>query len=340
MTSSPATPKRESPADARGRIHARLFDSDESDRRLSWEELFATKPTDRQLLWIDITGDVAPDDAERLSEHFSLGRRTRAALEAEVRQPALRLHGPYLHVRIAAEPDAQDPESAAWLDVIAAPNVTISQHRDDIGFMRDVDDRIHRDTALGILSSTEFLAAIIDAAITSYHGVVDTIEDDVDELDAQALRGERKELLGDLVRARRRIARLRRLLADHRSVFASLSSPEVTKFIDDPDTAALLQSVSTRFDGALGAVEDSREALLGSFDVFMSRTAQRTNEVMKALTLATVLLLPGSLIAGLLGMNVVVPLGKDDPFSFWLVVVAIGLLAVAIVAIARARRWL
>ena len=48
----------------------------------------------------------------------------------------------------------------------------------------------------------------------------------------------------------------------------------------------------------------------------MTRTAQRTNDVVKVLTFATILLLPGSLVAGLLGMNVVVPLGKDDPLSF------------------------
>ena len=341
MSSSSAQPERNAPYDAGERVHARLFDSDQSDRRLSWDELLTIEPTDRQLLWIDITGDVDAEGAERLAERFSLGQRSRRALEAEVAEPTLRLQGPYLHARVAAEPDAENPSAAAWLDLIAAPNVTISQHRGEIGFMADVDDRIRGDTALGILSSVEFFAAILDAAITSYHHVVDAIEDHVDRLDAQALRGEKPEvLLGDLVKARRRIARLRRLLADHRTVFASLSSPEVAKFVDDPDAGALLQSVSNRFDGALGAVEDSREALLGSFDVFMSRTAQRTNEVMKVLTLVTVLLLPGSMIAGLLGMNVVVPLGKDDPMSFWFVVVAIGALALVIVLAARARRWL
>ena len=345
--SSPSSPSEPSasehiaPYDAHERVHARLFDSDRSDRRLTWDELLSIEPTDRQLLWVDITGDVDPDEAAQLAERFSLGRRARGGLEVEVSEPMLRLQGPYLHARVAAEPDARAPSSAAWLDLIATPNVTISQPRHEIGFMADVDDRIRGDTALGILTSIEFFAAILDATITSYHRVVDAFEDDVDRLDAQALRGDdRQELLGDLVRARRRIARLRRLLADHRTVFASLSSPEVTKFVDDPETAALLQSVGNRFDGALGAVEDSREALLGSFDVFMSRTAQRTNEVMKVLTLATVLLLPGSMIAGLLGMNVVVPLGKDDPMSFWFVVIAIALLAAAIVAVARARRWL
>ena len=80
--------------------------------------------------------------------------------------------------------------------------------------------------------------------------------------------------------------------------------------------------------------------MLVAFDVLMSRTAQRTNEVMKVLTIATVLLLPGSLIAGLLGMNVVVPLGKDDPLSFWLVLAGIVLMALVIVLVARARHWL
>lgn len=341
MSSSTQPPQRPAPYDPQETIHARLFESDRPDRRLTWAELLSIEPTDRQLLWIDITGDVESDRAEELAERFSLGRRTRRGLESQVAEPALRLQGQYLHARVAAEPEADDPASAAWLDLIALPNVAISQHRAEIAFMGDVDDRITGDTALGILSSIEFLAAILDASITSYHRVVDAIEDDVDQLDAQALGGDdRKELLGDLVKARRRISRLRRLLADHRTVFASLSSPEVTKFVDDPETAALLQSVSSRFDGALGAVEDSRDALLGSFDVFMSRTARRTNEVMKVLTLATVLLLPGSMIAGLLGMNVVVPLGKDDPMSFWTVVIAIGVLATAIVAFARIRHWL
>ena len=72
----------------------------------------------------------------------------------------------------------------------------------------------------------------------------------------------------------------------------------------------------------------------------MTRTAQRTNDTMKVLALATVLLLPGSLIAGLLGMNVTVPLAQDNPMSFWIVVVAIAVLATVVLLFARARRWI
>jgi Mg2+ and Co2+ transporter CorA len=114
----------------------------------------------------------------------------------------------------------------------------------------------------------------------------------------------------------------------------------MASLVDDEAGAAALGAVGKRFDDAIAAVEDSREALIGSFDVFMTRTAQRTNDIMKILAMTTVLLLPGSLIAGLLGMNVSIPLDKDNPLSFWIVIVGVLALAVVIVVFARVRRWL
>jgi Mg2+ and Co2+ transporter CorA len=325
-----------------GGIRARLFDADNPDQRLDRARLFEHRPTERQLLWIDITGDASPEDVRRLAERFELRRSTRAALERTDRDPYVSLHRDYLHVRVAADPSDRNPADTPWLDVIAGPNVVVTEHQREIPFLADLDARIQRDAAAGILSSTAFFTAIVDAAITSYHAAVDAIEDDVDRLDADSLRAgqDRDDLLHDLVRCRRRIARLRRVLADHRGVFTALASPEIGRLLEDDDAASMLQGLSSRFDGAMGAVEDARDALLGSFDVYMSRTAQRTNEVMKALTLATVLLLPGSMIAGLLGMNVIVPLDKDNPMSFWLVIGSIIVLAVVILGVARARRWL
>jgi magnesium transporter len=322
-------------------IRTRLFEADRADGLLGTEDVFAMRPTDRQLLWIDATGEVDAETTRRLAEQFGLRPRTARDLQRTEQEPGVALHRDYLHVRVAAEPSHDDPADTGWLDLIAAPNVILSQHDRPIGFLDDIDHRIKGDAASGTLSSVAFLTVLVDGAITSYHRAVDAIEEDVDRLDSQSLRANgRGDLLGDLVRCRRRIARLRQLMANHRTVFTALAAPDVGKLVEDPDATAMLQGLSARYEGALAAVEASRDALLGSFDVFMSRTAQRTNEVMKVLTLATVLLLPGSLIAGLLGMNVVVPLSKDDPSSFWLVLIAIGILAFAIVLVARARRWL
>ena len=219
--------------------------------------------------------------------------------------------------------------------------MVITSHRKPIKFLDDMDDRIETDTTFGLLDASTFITSLLGAAVTSYFTAVDAIEDDVDVLDSKSLRDDgRHQLLDDLVVVRRRIARLRRVLTDHRQLFASLAGAELATLTDNPDSAPAFKAVAERFDSAIGAVEDSREVLIGSFDVYMTRTAQRTNDIMKVLALATVVLLPGSVVAGLLGMNVIVPLPDDNPMSFWIVVTGVVVFAVSILLIARARRWL
>lgn len=319
---------------------ARRFDADRTDQILSFDEALTVRPTERQLLWIDITGDVSPEDAAKLGDAFALEPRTRRALEKLGELPDFGIRGKYIHVRVAAEPDAANPDRAPWLDVVAGNNVVISRHTSAIRFLGGIDERIQADATFGTLGAGTFLAALLEAAITSYHRAVDAIDDDVDVLDTKSLLDPGPDLLAELVSVRHRIARLRRLLVNHRELFASLTAHDVGIVAGDPDGAAALRAVNTRFEGAVSAVEDSREVLLGSFEVYMTRTAQRTNDVVKLLTFATILLLPGSLVAGLLGMNVAVPLDKDGPLSFWYVVAGVVLFGALILIVARIRRWL
>ncbi|HEU4672264.1 MAG TPA: magnesium transporter CorA family protein [Candidatus Limnocylindrales bacterium] len=321
------------------RLRIRRFDADRNDQVLSLDEALAALPTERQLLWIDIVGELDEREAASVVDAFGLQAWARRELDVPLERPHLALHGDFVHAVLAVDPDAQQPRRAAWLGVIAGRNIVISHHVATIGFLDALAERVHDDTRLGMLNAITFVASLLDGAVTTYFRAIDAIEDDVDALDARSLRA-RGDVLGELVALRRRIARLRRLLATHRELFSLLARPDVTTLAGDEASAAALVAVSSRFENAIGAVEDSRDLLLGSFDVYMTRTAQRTNDIMKVLALATVVLLPGSLLAGLLGMNVSVPISKDDPISFWLVVGVIAAFSGLILAAARARRWL
>lgn len=330
----------ETPSNGDG-VRVRRFDADRQDQVTTLDDAIRKKPSERQLLWIDITDGLDGPALDRLVDAFKLDESTRRALETPGEMPHLAVHGGYLHVRVAVEPNDERPSQTTWLDVIGGTNVVITHHRSPIRFLDDVDERIQLDTSFGMLDAGTFMASLLGAAVTSYFAAVDAIEDEVDKLDSKSLRDDgRHHLLEELVLLRRRIARLRRILTNHRGVFAALASAETALVTDNPDSRPAFEAVAGRFDAAIGAVEDSRDVLLGSFDVYMTRTAQRTNDVMKVLALATVLLLPGSLAAGLLGMNLVAPLPEDDPMSFWYVVAAVALLAVVVLVVARARRWL
>ncbi len=323
-----------------GTITIRLFDADRTDKTLDLDEALGGKVGDRQLLWIDVDGMPDAATATAIAERLALRPLTRGLLgDGGSAGAHLALHGDYLHIRVATEADHDPSESPCWLDLIAAGNVVVTWHAEPVAILRDIDDRIEADATIGELDAAAFVASAVNSAVTSYFRSVDEIEEVVDKLDAVALAGDPdRDLLADLVAIRRRISRLRRVLSGQREVFAAFATPDFRTVVGDD--AEAFAGVASRFEGALQSVENSRDLLLGSFDVFMTRTSQRTNDTMKILTLVTVLLLPGALIAGLLGMNVTVPLSQDNPMSFWVVVVVIAILATVVLLAARARRWI
>ena len=68
-------------------------------------------------------------------------------------------------------------------------------------------------------------------------------------------------------------------------------------------------------------------------------TGQRTNEIVKIFTLASVLILPGTLIAGVMGMNFRLGVFETAAY-FWVVIAAMLALAVVTLAAARMRDWI
>ena len=60
---------------------------------------------------------------------------------------------------------------------------------------------------------------------------------------------------------------------------------------------------------------------------------------MKVLTLVSVLILPGTLLAGVMGMNFKLGLFTEDVY-FWVVISAIVLVAIVTLVVARMRDWI
>jgi magnesium transporter len=324
---------------ARG-VRIRLFDADRTDRVLTFQDALAAKVTERQLLWIDVEGELGDAERTALVERFELDADTDRDLAETGRRPRAQLHGKHFHLRVAAEPDAEDLGKVHWLDIVAGPNVVISRHPEPLAFLDVMNERIASDASIGELDSAEFVAAVLDSIVTTYHSAVDQLEDELDEIDARALSQHgTSDLFSRLVGIRRRIGRLRRVFAAHREVFAALGRPDFGRGMASADPA-VFTAVAARFEGAILSLESTRDVVLGSFDILMTRTAQWTNDVMRVLTLATVLALPATITAGFLGMNLITPMPNDDPAAFWQVLGIVLVLEVAMLVLARLRGWI
>jgi len=207
--------------------------------------------------------------------------------------------------------------------------------------LEELRERAEGGGEVGALDAPSVVAAILEWVVTGYFRAFETVESELEELDARVMADAPKDVsdeLARLVELRRSIGTLRRALAPHREVVVALAHPELDA-LSTEDSAEKFAALEGRLTEALDVARDTKDSTFGSFDLLVARIGQRTNDIMKVLTLVTVVLLPSTVLAGIMGMNFQVGL-FDDVWVFWLVVAAMLTIAMVVLSVARSRRWI
>jgi Mg2+ and Co2+ transporter CorA len=110
--------------------------------------------------------------------------------------------------------------------------------------------------------------------------------------------------------------------------------------ITDSGAAAFYEGLVARFERAIDEIERTRAVVVGSFELFTSRTGQQTNDLVKVLTFLTAIVGFCAAIAGLMGMNFKLAFFETGMTGFSLVTGGLVLVALISVAYARYREWI
>lgn len=316
-------------------IRALLSRADGSDAEVDLADFTSRRIKQDELLWVDAL-DPTEDEAGVVRKALKLTEQSAEAFTSVPTEPTARVLDDGVEVVVLAFGDDVGTDPIP-LQVLIGDGWVITHHDDEIGYLDEHRESVQDQRQVGRLTPVEFLASVLDWHVDAFFDVAERLEREVDELDDAALRTER-DLLDRLVAMRRRIARVRRVIAAHNEVAAELSRPDFM-----PESARhgidALAAVAKRLARAADAVANAREMLIGTFDVHMTRTAQRTNDTMRVLTLVSVILLPSVVLAGVMGMNFEVGV-FENPNLFWVVIGAMLAMAAATIGIARWRSWL
>ena len=293
------------------------------------------------MLWVDL---IAPSEEEsrELAEVFELLEGPNVS--AAERKAGLVSENGYLAVSaVAVSDEERDIESErVVLDCFVGANWVLTAHSADIAVIDEFRETASGEGELGTLDAPSFLANLLEWVVSSYLRAFDEIEAELEDFDVDALTAPSRDpdaQIKLLIEARQRVGGLRRSLAPHRDVFAALSHSEFDPLSSETSSRRFVE-LTAQLDSALASARDVKDAIASSFDVLIVRTEHRTNEIIKVLTLVSILLLPGALIAGIAGMNVNF---KLDVFFhsalFWIVTVTIIAISATSIALARARNW-
>jgi magnesium transporter len=291
-----------------------------------------------KLLWVDIDR-ASEEDAALVAQGFGLDQETSDRLAGSTGRAVFHDRGDYIHVTTYA-PDEKDEGELIALECVVGERWVITAHDVPIPVLEEFTERVSGSGDTGSLDGPGFLAALLEWVLGSYSAAFERVEQRLEKFDIQAMRGdgEADRDIERLVEMRSEVGNLRRALMAHRSALVSLTYPEL-EALGDHNSGQQFASLLHRFEATLQEARDARDAIVGSFDVLVARDGHRTNEIMKVLTLTSVILLPGALIAGVMGMNFKVGI-FNEPQLYWVINAVIVLIAPLTLGIAKQRKWI
>ena len=213
-----------------------------------------------KLLWVDI--DRGDDKrVHDVAAAFDLDDATRERLAASGGRPVFKDHGRYIHVTTYSPcPEGEaDGEDLVALECVVGESWVVTAHDRPIEVLDEFAERVSGSGDTGVLDGPAFLATLLEWVLGAYSAAFETLEEQLEEFDVQAMRGNGADRdIEELVAKRRRVGVLRRALAAHRSALVALTHPEL-EALGNNSSGERFQSLLQRFESTVQEARDAKE---------------------------------------------------------------------------------
>ena len=173
--------------------------------------------------------------------------------------------------------------------------------------------------------SSYLLYRIIDRLVDYCLPILNKIVGNIEEVEDNIFSDSAHGVVKEISILRRDIISFRRIIWPIRAVIGSLE-PKIRRFTK-MDLAVYFGDMVDHVDKIWDALDEYKEIIEGLNDTYDSLASNRTNDVMRMLTVIAVILLPITVVASIFGMNIPLPFQNSTHsllFVFLIMAVIIG----------------
>jgi len=298
----------------------------------------AMKATDK-VLWLDVTGPDAADTRLFL-EGFGFHPLSIEDLRQTHSTAKLDEYEDYVfQVVMVPFLIGTDDIDLFEVEIFYTKGTLVTVHDRPWKPLDDLWASVCRDPARELgLGAQRLYHNVVDRAVDGYFPILDLIDERVEGLEAEVFEAtSRASVLPKLFRLRRSVRHLVRAARNQRESVQRLAVGTVRSL--RRETCYQFRDVHDHLILLHDSLEDHRETLGGLRDTYLGVIGNRTNEVMKSLTVFSAILLPLAFVTGLWGMNVPVPFASNA-VGFWLVLGICGTISFLMLRMMGHRGWL
>jgi magnesium transporter len=288
--------------------------------------------------WINIIGLEDAAAINELAESYHIHPLTVEDILNTEQRPKVEEFNDYILIIVKSIREAPPSLIFEQMSIIISGNTVLSfqQFAGDSfdGIRRRISDNSGRVRRMG----ADYLAYLLwDAVVDEYFTVLDFEGGIIEDLEDRATNENDPDIIPDIQENRRRLIRLRRAIAPLRESILTILK------IDESHVSAELspffKDLQENVMQAMETVETYREIINGIVEVNYSVQSNRTNKVMKVLTIISSLFIPLTFIVGVYGMNFQYMPELHMRYAYPLCWAAMLLIAGAMLLYFKKRKW-
>lgn len=292
--------------------------------------------------WIDIR-DPNKEDIQYLRKEFNFHPLILDELIPPGHRPKVELHEDYLFLILYYPFYSKEKREtrSRELDIIVTKDTIITSHYKAIVPLRALFNNCNLYPESKSIYMSEgpggLLFLILDSLWKSCFVKLNKIDKLLDEIEEDIFQGKEKEMVKEISLVKTDIINFWRIIDPQMETLESLPKEGVTFF--GRKFAPHFSDVLGSYHQTWHTLQTHKETILALEDTNQSLLSTKTNEIMKVLTIFSVIFLPLTLIASIWGMNITLPFSKS-PLGFGLIIFVMIFLVGSMLFLFHKKKWL
>lgn len=286
--------------------------------------------THQRLTWVNIENPT-PEDVAYLRKHYPFHPLDLEDVLSQIERPKIDEYDDYLFIVMHFPVFDEDRKvtRSSEVDFFIGAGYLITIHDGRLKTLNALfaacqNDGMARSKQMG-RGSGRLLYTILDAMVDYNFAMLRKVDAKIRAIEEDMFRENMRAIVQEISLVRRDIIALRRVVKPQISIVSNLERKERAFIQEELDV--YFGDIADGFSRAWDILEDYREVIEGLSETSDSVTSYRINDVMRILTVISVLMLPLTLITGIYGMNLEWLPAADSFYGFFVIMAFMALVA-------------
>ena len=282
------------------------FDAENlTERKLKeFKEISQYMETDT-VTWLNVDGLHDPKLIEQIGEVFELDRMIMSDVLNTDQRPKIQEYDDCLYVscKMLQFNEKKNQLISENLSLVISDRLLVSfqERRGDV--FEPVRERIRKQKKKIRTSGTDYLAfALLDIVIDNYIYILSLMGERIETNEEKLISNATPQVLQLINEYKREINFMRKNILPVKEMAMALVKSD-TVFLDDDNVGVHLKELQDNINQALEISESYREILSDQLNIYHMTLSSKLNDVMKFLTIFSVIFIPLTFIAGIYGTN-------------------------------------